>query len=77
MMKIGRNQLTALFFAAVFGTSLLAGGCASKSEQMEVSQAQAAASRAEAAAARAEKAANDAAMAAEKTERIFEQKMKK
>ncbi|MFV0436795.1 MAG: hypothetical protein ACK5PS_05315 [Desulfopila sp.] len=72
-----RNQLSALFVAAVFGVSLLASGCASKSEQMEVSQAQAAASQAESAAARAEKAASDAQLAAEKAERIFEMKMKK
>jgi len=84
MNRIGKKQLTAVSLALVFAFSLLAGGCASKKVESEVTmaqqaqqQAEAAASRAEAAATRAEQAANDAAMSAEKAERIFDQKMKK
>lgn len=73
MIHVGKKQLTAVCLALVFAVSILAGGCASKSAQMDTSVAD----RAEAAAARAEKAAADAAMSAEKAERIFNQKMKK
>lgn len=73
MARFDKKQLTAMTLALVFAFSLLAGGCATKTAQMDTSVAD----RAEAAAARAEKAAADAQMAAEKAERIFNQKMKK
>lgn len=73
MKRVGKKHITAICLALVFGISVLSGGCASKSAQMDTSVAD----RAEAAAARAEKAAADAAMSAEKAERIFNQKMKK
>jgi hypothetical protein len=83
IMKIGKSHITSIGLVLMLATSLLSGGCGTKtakSDDMSSSltqRAEAAADRADQAALRAEQAATKAEMMAEKCDQIFQKKMKK
>ena len=82
-MKIVKSHITSIGLVLMLATSLLSGGCGTKTAKSDdmtsalTQRAEAAADRADQAALRAEQAATKAEMMAEKCDQIFQKKMKK